>query len=779
MARRTKAAPLEVKGLKALEAYAARIGAEQLNYKRWMVKERVGVYYIERALITINTEDRKVYYPKDAKYAPTEVEIAQIAEEIKDVKFPDSIPFKNKELILREAGKGNDVTFFISRKTGQYIMAQERVPTPDGKKYFRPWTVWEDGKVRAMEPTGKLPLWKPDKPRNLTQIMVHEGGKAARYVDWLVNDESREAKKARDAHPWIEYLSQFEHWGMIGGALSPHRTDYSELWEINAPMVVYVCDNDSAGRQAMKDISRNYGRTMQFMRFSNSFPEAFDLADPFPEHFWSESGHYNGPIPEQFLRAGTWATDVIPNPSGKGAPIKVLKRLFKDEWFTSVEPEMFINKYFPDERWDRKGFNSWAGCFSDSDDLAKLMLNDPSNKLSKLIYDPGKPSGLSEKNSHESKLTMNTHVPSFLTPQEGDPAPFLDYLNHLIVDDQDRENMKRFIATLIARPDIKMGFGVLMVSQVQGVGKSTLGEAILQEILGSNNVSFPGQSDLVDQPFNHWLAHKRLIFVHEIYAGASSKAYNKLKSVITDVTTSINMKFIQPYTIDNWAHVIACSNSMRALKLPDEDRRWFVPEITEHKKPHTYWSSFNNWLKNEHGKQIIMHWAHEYLKEHAPFKPGEIAPPSGAKQRMIEEAYSPGQNLVAQTLENIQEILKSQSKQAMTIKAKWQANNMLIEGHVFITDMQLVNLIKEKVYDGRVSDRLEKPLTIRKLAKARGWHLGEIKAVLRDWPEITRHGRLISTNAKLAATPPSSLCNADMEKEARKFPLDLSLIEGM
>lgn len=778
---RKKAAAFDIKGLANLEKYAERIGAEQLNFRRWMVKDRIGTYYIERALITINTELRKVYFPQDPQYAPTEIEQIAIEAEIKEVRWPESIPFKNKELILKEIGNGNDVTFFPSRKKGGgFIMAQERIKEKSGGKGFRPWTVWEDGKVRAMEPSGKLPFWKPEKPRDLPMIMVHEGGKAARFVDNLVNNPAPEWRKRREAYPpvWFEYLKQFEHWGMIGGALSPHRSDYSELWDANPQQVVYVCDNDSAGRQVMNDFSKQYGRTLQFMRWSNSWPVGFDLADNWPEHFFSAKGIYKGPTPQQMLRSGTWATDIVKTGEKGVPPRKVLKRLFREEWFTTVEPEYFVNKYFPGDRWSRNQFNSWAGCFCDVADLAQLVLKDGSNKVERLIYHPAKEPGLSDKKDGESTLTYNTHKPSSLQPVEGDPAPFIEYMEHLIPSEEDRTNMMRFLATLIARPDIKMNFGVLMVSQVQGVGKSTIGESIMQEILGSSNVSFPGQGELVDSQFNAWLAHKRLIFVHEIYAGHSSKAYDKLKSAITDPTTTINMKFTQPYTIDNWAHVIACSNSMRALKLPDEDRRWFVPEITEDKKPHAWWVKFHEWLEDEQGREIIMNWAFEFLKTHKPFVSGEGAPVSSSKQKMIEEGYSPGQNLVSQTLDNISAVLKSESKQANFMKSEWEKGGMLKDGVVFFTDMQLVNLIKAQIYEGKVSDRLERPLTVRKLAKARGWHLGDIKAVLKDWPEVARHGRLISNNKIIANTPPSKLCNVDMEKGEKRFPLDLNKLEG-
>ena len=43
-----------------------------------------------------------------------------------------------------------------------------------------------------------------------------------------------------------------------------------------------------------------------------------------------------------------------------------------------------------------------------------------------------------------------------------------------------------------------MSYGVLLVSETQGVGKSTLGEAILTPLVGEWNVSFPNEKQVTD-----------------------------------------------------------------------------------------------------------------------------------------------------------------------------------------------------------------------------------------------------------------------------------------
>ena len=88
-----------------------------------------------------------------------------------------------------------------------------------------------------------------------------------------------------------------------------------------------------------------------------------------------------------------------------------------------------------------------------------------------------------------------------------------------------------------------MRYGLLLVSAMQGVGKGTLAEKILKPLVGENNVSAPNENQVVDQSFNDWIAHRRLVIIHEIYAGQSKKAYNKIKPLITDDSVYVNKKF--------------------------------------------------------------------------------------------------------------------------------------------------------------------------------------------------------------------------------------------
>jgi hypothetical protein len=284
--------------------------------------------------------------------------------------------------------------------------------------------------------------------------------------------------------------------------------------------------------------------------------------------------------------------------------------------------------------------------------------------------------------------------------------------------------LKRWVATLIAKPDVKMNYGLLLVSETQGVGKTTLGEKILAPLLGINNVSFPGEKEVVGNQFNTWCSHKRLAVINEIYAGHSAAAYNELKSYATDRTITVNQKYMPAYLIDNWVHVMACSNSPRALHLSTDDRRWLVPEVTEVKKNNAYWSNFNSWLISDGGLRKIKGWAEKFAIEEGQYvKTGEEAPLTAAKKEMIREGFSPGMTCIADALEVL---LRRQKEFA-------------------ISDATLIEHVKQRLYEGRHSDRLERPLTARRVAK--GLQLYTSKKQIWDGNRMVR---IITNNSAYA-----------------------------
>jgi hypothetical protein len=706
----------------AVREYIDRIGAAEINFRSYQVKEFKGKYYFEKAYVKINP-DGTVTAPED--YAPTEAEASAIKKAWTEDAIPKSVPARNTKGIKLLNADSQLYLFFD--KEGRIIFAQERTEP----KAYIPWSFWDDGEWRRMQPDGKIPFYKPQHRSKdyKSKIMIHEGAKAAKAAQELPKN-----------HPWFEEFKDYEHWGIVGGALAVNRADYGDLREQQSQDTIYVCDNDHPGRSMLQWVSKNYMARLTGIFFDNRFKPGWDCADPLPEEFFNKDTLYIGPRFEHFKKPATYATEII-QPTEKGEKaFTVIRRHFQEEWYNIVTPEAFIHVDYPDRILTPKEFNNYVAPYSQASETSRLLVKDDAGKGVAIAYHPGRKPGL--YTGPEGGQYINTHKatlvrswPKKLT--KADIAPFTEFMEHLIPVEHDRKELERWCATLLAKPDVKMHYGVLLISETQGVGKGTLGEKILAPLVGVGNTSFPGEEEIVESKYNYWTAHRRLAVVHEIYAGHSSRAYNKLKSIITDFNIEVHRKYMADYRVDNWVHAFACSNSMRALKLSLDDRRWLVPKVREEKRPEGYWEGFHSWLKFEFGLSKILRWAEDYGNY---VKTGQDAPWTTIKKEVVEEGYSDGQKLVANMLDAIREEAGGKP--------------------VLISDYDLQDLIRDVVHEGRSSDRLEKPNTIRVIAKDKGFFIGPERVKSAEWKCVIRPIRLIASHKADIERPAKELVDA-------------------
>jgi hypothetical protein len=176
--------------------------------------------------------------------------------------------------------------------------------------------------------------------------------------------------------------------------------------------------------------------------------------------------------------------------------------------------------------------------------------------------------------------------------------------------------------------------------------------------------------------------------VNEIYSGNSWKAYNKLKSAITDREIEVNEKYQRPYTIENWCHMFACSNSMRALRIEEDDRRWFYPEVTEDKWPRDKFEHFHNWLKSG-GLSIIRFWAENF---NGYVQKGQAAPMTERKKELIVASRTEGQQEVAELSEAIN---RRNEPLVITMKDVVAWVRQAVQGRVYDSDLELRKAMKE------------------------------------------------------------------------------------
>jgi len=658
----------------SLRDYFNRIGAEPRSLKSAVVKEREGKYWRDLATIRI-TKDGKVTAPAD--YAPTEDEAKRIAEECAGFRWPEIQTLPNLYDVPPMVEKADPKDVFEFRDLeNRIVMLQVRIETDKGERAYVPWTYWDDGQWRSCEPDGPLPLYNAHLLKKASTVFIHEGAKAARHIQRLVDGVTRADRDERKAHPWGLELGGV-HVGWIGGALSPERTDWGALKKAGVERAYIVADNDKVGVSAVPKIARALRCPTFTIQFGEQFPSGFDLADAFPKDLF-KGDRYAGPVFEECRHPATWATDQLPNPEGQGRPITVLRDSFREMWAYAEETDLFVCREMPWIVRNEATLNKMLTAFSHVKDTVSLVLKAYQGRSVRLCYQPDV-KGTSIV-AHGSSA-INLHRPSLVRATPGDPKPFRDFMAYLIPNEIERHEVERWCATLIARPDVRMGYGLLIISEKQGIGKTTLGQDILAPLVGASNVSFPTQKDIASD-FNEWIANKRLAIINEIYSGSSWKAYQSLKTVITDRSVMVNQKYVRQHTIDNWVHLFACSNSRRALKMEDADRRWFYPELTETPWPKAKFVAFREWLAGD-GLRIIRHWADTFGDYVGP---GDQAPMTARKEEMIAGSRSEAQNEAVAIAEAVRDLSKPAS---VALKDVVDFIKDTVPGRVFDTDYDL------------------------------------------------------------------------------------------
>lgn len=667
--------------VRQLQQYFNRVNARATSLRRAVIETGEGDYQREVASITIT--DKGDVSASRADFDPTPEESAAIKDAFKEIELPRSIPIISLHRLpaeIRDLEKGKDL--FVFRNTEKEIlMVHHRVEGFDAKgnptKDYVPWTYFDDGKWRKTEPDGLLPLYglemlKAGDPMSDT-VFLHEGAKGAAVIDRMMFGDRPEDRKAREAHPWSKYLCQGIHIGWPGGAPNPHRVDWSPLMKAGVKRGFIVADNDREGKSAVPLVAFHLHFPTFSVEFTDAFGPGFDLGDPFPASMFKEiDGHtfYVGPSFMDRLNPATWATSLVfpaPDENGKvGKPTVKLRKHFEAQWQYVVDAKQYVNLDFPTIRYDETDFDKKLSPFSHTDKIHKLVDAAYGGNTIRLAYQPNRKG--QKFVDYDGDTAINTFEPTRIPEKQGDPDRFIEFIRYMIPDPVDAHEALRWIATLVGREDIRMKYMLLMLSEVQGLGKSLLAMKMLRPLVGEHNTSIVSAKDIISA-YTGWLAEKRLIICNEIYEGHSWKAYNELKSVITEMNIRTNEKYVKGFEIENWGHVVGCSNDLLALKVEGDDRRMFVPGLVEEKWNPAQFREFIAWLDSG-GLSIILHWSRNFpawaKAEYADHPEKELfipdyvdpnaeAPMTALKREMIRGSYSDARGKVADLCEAIKE----------------------------------------------------------------------------------------------------------------------------
>lgn len=222
-------------------------------------------------------------------------------------------------------------------------------------------------------------------------------------------------------------------------------------------------------------------------------------------------------------------------------------------------------------------------------------------------------------------------------PAKGDAQPMLDHVFYLCNGKKDQaDHVLDQLAFMVQRPGEKMNHATLLISQHQGVGKDTLGDAMMR-IIGESNVALVQDEAVADGRF-HFMKASQLVIVPEIMSGDRKDIANKLKPLITQPTIEVNEKHLRPYTIRNTTNFFFFSNHEAAAHIEDHDRRYFVVICKQKPRSADYYTALHTYIAGPE----ISGFAHFLAtRDLSQFKPKAPAPWTDDK-KTVQQATKGG-----------------------------------------------------------------------------------------------------------------------------------------
>jgi len=213
--------------------------------------------------------------------------------------------------------------------------------------------------------------------------------------------------------------------------------------------------------------------------------------------------------------------------------------------------------------------------------------------------------------------------------------PFLGLLHVMFPDDQERNTLLDWLAYQFQYPGEKVMWAPFLVSEANGVGKGTLAHIVkcLMHTAHYKEIT----TTVLMSSFNGWMNGATLVFIDEVQSTDRQDVTNTLKTLITSNTFVRNEKFVPAVEVANVANFILASNKLNALRLDDDDRRFFVLRIENEQaeiiKQRVNFAFFYQWLDDKLNRSRLLSYL--LARDLRRFQPKGHAPMTAAKADMI------------------------------------------------------------------------------------------------------------------------------------------------
>ena len=276
----------------------------------------------------------------------------------------------------------------------------------------------------------------------------------------------------------------------------------------------------------------------------------------------------------------------------------------------------------------------------------KWLAWDSRAEVDRVVFEPERPRNIPYSQRGYRMLDYNIWEPSGVQPSEGDVSLWITLLQHLCRRAEDRLWIERWCAHSVRKTREKL-FTAIVLWGPGGAGKNLLGE-VIAPLHGFDAAVTVNHDQLFDRFNKSMLMGRTLIIGEEIGSGDRRDA-NRVKSMITRTTFSIEEKNEARLDLGNYTSFILSSNESIPIHIDKGDRRFFVIKA-ENPLPSQLGAAIFAWSRSSAGSAALLH--HLTRIDLSGFHANESAPMTVDKENLTEDGRSLEASIANEAMED-------------------------------------------------------------------------------------------------------------------------------
>lgn len=231
------------------------------------------------------------------------------------------------------------------------------------------------------------------------------------------------------------------------------------------------------------------------------------------------------------------------------------------------------------------------------------------------------------------------------TDEKVDTQIIHEFLKSLSNEEGVYDYLLKYIAQLVQEPWKNPNVAILLRG-LQGTGKDSFIE-LCEKLIGEKYVEKNTNAEDVQNRFNSTTSKKLIVQVDEV--DSKDVRQNKLKTRITAPKNRIERKGVDAMFENNYVRYIFMTNSLYAMNLDSDDRRFMSIQTNFSKKGDTeFWKSFYDSLNTD---EIMNSFYTELCEiDISKFHPANDRPYTSQRRVMTENAIRPQHQFLYETI---------------------------------------------------------------------------------------------------------------------------------